>query len=108
VDEIACLFGIHKNYRACKGEGRTPDQRRKRPVLILGNDPAAFLEARRAGHKRPRKAGEFYGFRGRSPKAPAGSMTDCWSVTDKIGHRPDHLPGLPLPDESQGQPGDTG
>jgi hypothetical protein len=39
---------------------------------------------------------------------PAGSMPDCWSVTDKIGHRPDHLAGLLLPDESQGQPGDTG
>jgi hypothetical protein len=28
VDEIACLFGIHKNYRARKGEGRTPDSAR--------------------------------------------------------------------------------
>jgi len=72
VDEIACLFGIHKNYRARKGEGRTPDQRRKRPVLILENDLAAFLEARRAGHNRPRKAEEFYCFRCRSPKPPQG------------------------------------
>jgi hypothetical protein len=36
-----------------------PTSDEKRPVLILVNDLAAFLEARRAGHKRPRKAGEF-------------------------------------------------
>jgi hypothetical protein len=86
VEEIASLFGIHKNtVRAWVKAGlATSDTRR--PTLILGRDLAAFIQVRRAKHKQPCQAGEFYCFRCRSPKAPAGSMADCLPVTDKIGH----------------------
>jgi hypothetical protein len=86
VEEIPCLFGIHKNTVRAWVKAGLPTSDGKRPSPILGNDLAAFLQARRARHKQPCKAGEFYFFRCRSPKAPAGSMADCWPVTDKIGH----------------------
>jgi hypothetical protein len=86
VEEIACLFGIHKNTVRAWVKAGLPTSDGKRPMLILGVDLAAFLQARRAKHKQPCKAGEFYCFRCRSPKAPAGAMADCWPVTYKIGH----------------------
>jgi hypothetical protein len=86
VEEIACLFRIHKNTVLAWVKAGLPTSYGKRPLLILGNDLAAFLQARRARHKQPCKAGQFYRFRCRSPKAPAGSIADCWPVTDKIGH----------------------
>ena len=72
VEEIAKLFGIHKNtVRGWVKSGlATSDD--KRPMLILGHDLAAFLQARRVKNKRPCKPGEIYCVRCRAPKFPAG------------------------------------
>jgi hypothetical protein len=86
VEDIACLFGIHKNTVRAWVKAGLPTSDGKRPMLILGVDLAAFLQARRTTHKQPCKVGEFYCFRCRAPKAPAGAMADCWPVTDKIVH----------------------
>jgi hypothetical protein len=86
VEEIACLFGIHKNTVRAWVKAGLPTSDGKRPMLILGVDLAAFLKARRVKHKQPCKLGEFYCFRCHTPRVPAGGMADCWPVTDKIGH----------------------
>src|ERR1035441_9471666 len=82
VEEIAGLFRIHKNTVRAWVKAGLPTSDRKRPMLVLGADLAAFLQTRRVKHKQPCKAGEFYCFRCRSPKAPAGLMADCWPVTE--------------------------
>ena len=86
VEEIADLFAIHKNtVRSWVKSGlATSDD--KRPMLILGNDLAAFLQARRMKNKRPCKPGEIYCVRCRAPKFPAASMVEYTPVTEKFGN----------------------
>jgi hypothetical protein len=86
VEEIAFLFGIHNNTVRAWVKTGLPTSDRKRPMLILGVDLAAFLQARRAKHKQPCKSGEIYCVRCRSPKVPAGGMVDCQPVSEAIGH----------------------
>ena len=85
VGEIASLFGIHKNTVRAWVKAGLPTCDNKRPVLILGRDLIAFLQARRAKNKRPCRAGEIYCVRCRSPRSPAGDMADYVPVTEKFG-----------------------
>jgi hypothetical protein len=86
VDEVAKLFGVHKNtVRAWVKQGLPPNDD-KRPMLILGRDLRAFLEARRAKNRRPCQPGEMYCVRCRVPKAPAGHMADYQPVTETLGN----------------------
>jgi hypothetical protein len=86
VEEIAKLFGIHKNTvrRWVKDGLATIDD--KRPMLILGHELAAFLQARRAKNKRACKPGELYCVRCRAPKPPAGDMAEYSPITEKFGN----------------------
>ena len=86
VEEIAKLFGVHKNtVRHWVKEGlATIDD--KRPMLILGQVLALFLQARRQKNKQPCKPGELYCVRCRAPKLPAGNMADYSPKTEKYGN----------------------
>jgi hypothetical protein len=86
VEDVARLFGAHKNtVRAWLKDG-LPTCDRKRPVLILGNDLAAYLKARRTKNKQPCRPGEIYCVRCRAPKTPAGSMADYKATTASLGN----------------------
>ncbi len=86
VEEIAKLFGNHKNtVRLWVKEGLTTADD-KRPMLILGHVLRAFLKARRGKNKRPCGPGELYCVRCRAPKAPAGEMAEYSPVTEKFGN----------------------
>ena len=52
VEEIACLFGIHKNTVRSWIKMGLPVTDNCRPQLILGSELAAFLGARRNKNKR--------------------------------------------------------
>ena len=86
VEEIATLFGVHKNTvrHWVKGGLATVDN--KRPMLILGSALVEFLKARRTKNKQKCKPGELYCVRCRMPKRPAGDMADYVPITDKIGN----------------------
>lgn len=86
VDEIATLFGVHRNtVRAWVKRGlATSDDRR--PMLILGRDLVTFLQAQRAKNKRTCQPGEIYCVRCRAPKAPAGAMADYEALTATQGN----------------------
>jgi excisionase family DNA binding protein len=87
VEEIAKLFGIHKNtVRRWVKEGLATIDDKRRPMLILGHDLTAFLKARRAKNKRPCKPGELYCVRCRTPKPPAGAMAEYSPITEKFGN----------------------
>ena len=86
VEEIANLFGIHRNtVREWIKQG-LPTSDQKRPFLILGRDLVAFLQVRRAKNKRPCQPGELYCVRCRAPKAPAGDMVEYKPVTATLGN----------------------
>ena len=86
VEEIAELFAIHKNTvrNWVKSGLATSDNRH--PMLILGIDLVAFLQARRTKNKRPCKPGEIYCVRCRAPKFPAASMAEYIPITEKFGN----------------------
>jgi len=85
VEEIAGLFGMHKNtvrHWVKDGLAAIDD---KRPMLILGSVLAAFLQARRIKNKQTCKSGELYCVRCRAPKLPAGGMGQYSPITEKFG-----------------------
>ncbi len=86
VEDIANLFGIHKNtVRNWVKDGlATIDE--KRPMLILGLELEAFIKERRAKNKQSCKPGQLYCVRCRVPKFPAEDMADYEPVTEKFGN----------------------
>ena len=86
VDEIARLFGLHKNTVHQWIKTGLPVIDDKRPILVLGEELISFLQARRAGKKQPCLPGQMYCVRCRAPRFPAGCMVDCRPLTEKIGN----------------------
>lgn len=86
VEEVANLFGTHKNTvrKWIKSGLHVIDTRR--PVLILGSELRKFLELKRAKNKRPCQPCELYCLRCRKPQKPAGNMAEFNPTTDKVGN----------------------
>ncbi len=85
MEDIASLFGIHKNTVRAWVKVGLPTSDKKRPMLILGTDLAAFLQVRRMKNKRPCQPGEIYCVGCRAPKFPAGDIAEYLPVTEKFG-----------------------
>lgn len=85
VEDVASLYGVHKN--AVRGwiKKGLPVINDKRPMLILGQDLRDFLQTRRQSNKRPCGCGEIYCVKCRAPKVPAGNMADYQAVSDTQG-----------------------
>jgi hypothetical protein len=86
VEEIASLFGVHRNTVRQWIKRGLPTCDDKRPMLVLGRDLVAFLHARRAKHKRTCPPGELYCFRCRASRAAAGDMADYQPLTETQGN----------------------
>jgi hypothetical protein len=86
VEEVATLFGAHRNTVRQWIKGGLPTIDRRRPVLILGRDLAEFLRVRRLSRKRPCQAGEMYCMRCRRPQAPAEGMVEYRPTTVLLGN----------------------
>ena len=98
VEEVARLFGTHKNTVRAWVKAGLPTCDSKRPTLILGRELAAYLQARRTKNKRPCQPGEIYCVRCRAPKSPAGDMAEYQPITARLGNLVGHLPGLRIDD----------
>src|ERR1039458_10819553 len=83
VGEIAHLFDTHKNTVRRWIKTGLPTCDEKRPILILGQDLASFIQARRARNKQTCRPGEIYCVRCRRPKSPWGDMGEDPPVTDR-------------------------
>jgi hypothetical protein len=77
VEDIARLFGIHKNtVRNWLKQGLAAIDDR-RPILILGHELSRFLRERRQKAKKTCGPGRIYCIACRAPKVPAGKMAEC-------------------------------
>jgi hypothetical protein len=85
VEEIAGLFGVHKNTVREWIKTGLPVLDDKRPMLILGRELAVFLQIRRIKNKQSCQPGQMYCFRCRAPKMAAGDMADYLPQTKKLG-----------------------
>jgi len=86
VEEVAGLYGVHKNtVRAWIKDG-LPTSDDRRPLLILGKELAAFLQRKREANKRPCRPGQIYCVRCRAPQVPAGGMADYQELTLTSGN----------------------
>ena len=86
VEEVAHLFGTHKNTVRAWVKAGLPTCDDKRPSLILGRELAGFLKVRQTKNKRPCQPGEIYCVRCRAPKRPAGEMAEYLPITATLGN----------------------
>lgn len=86
VGEAARVCGVHKNtVRRWIKEGLECCDTR-RPTLILGCVLRAFLEHKRAKHRRALKPGEIYCVKCRAAQRPDQGFVDLEPYTDKVGN----------------------
>ena len=86
VEEVANLYGVHRNtVRAWVKQGLLTNDD-KRPMLILGRQLVIFLQAKREKNKRPCRPGEIYCVRCRMPKVPAGDMAEYKPTSERLGN----------------------
>ena len=83
VDEIAKLYAVHKNTVRAWVKSGLPTSDDRKPLLILGRDLMAYLQAKRVKNKQTCQPGQIYCVRCRVPKAPGGDMAGL----DLLGRR---------------------
>lgn len=86
VDEIAGLFGNHRNTVRAWIKAGLPALDDARPVLVQGSELRGFLERRRTQAKRPCSPGTLYCLRCREPRRPALEMVDFIIITATSGN----------------------
>jgi excisionase family DNA binding protein len=86
VEEVARLFGVHKNTVRSWLKAGLPGIDDRRPILVLGRQVVAFLHARRQRRRRRCRAGEFYCFRCRAPRRPASGLVDYLPLTAHVSN----------------------
>jgi hypothetical protein len=84
TNEIAKLFGLHRNtIRHWFKEGLKPIDN-QRPVCVHGSDLKAFLAARQEARRQKCALGEFYCFRCGAPRGPWDNLVETSPYTEKI------------------------
>ena len=85
VEEAADALGVHKNTVRMWIKAGLAVADDRRPTVMSGAAIRAFLENRLKARKSPLKPGEFYCFRCREPKSPAGGMADFVAAGGGLG-----------------------
>lgn len=93
VEDVAGLFGVHRNTVRQWIKQGLPTIDNGRPRLILGTALADFLRARKTRNKRPCQPGELYCVRCRIPQRPAEGMVEYAPITETSGNLVAICPG---------------
>ena len=86
VEEVASLFGIHKNTVRTWIKNGLKLCDCKRPALILGRVLAAFLQTQKSKNKHTCRVDEMYCLRCRVPRRPVPDLVEYQPVTEKVGN----------------------
>lgn len=76
MQEIAALFGLHKNAVGGWRKSGLQSIDRTRPTLIHGSDLIAYLSQRQKSRRASCQPNELYCFRCRAPRQALGGMVD--------------------------------
>lgn len=83
-EELAAVFGIHKNTVSAWVKNGLPCLKEMRPFLILGADARVYLKSQRSSKKQKCKPNEFYCMRCKVPTHPHDSF-EYLPMTDTKG-----------------------
>ena len=87
VGEIAALYKVHKHtVLAWRSAGLAPIADRRKPLLFLGAELSAFLDARRLRNKRPLRPGQIYCVACHDAKEPAYGEVEYAPLTPNSGN----------------------
>lgn len=86
VEEVARLYGVHRQTVRNWIKAGLPAMTAARPHLVAGTELRAFLGRRRANGKVQCRPGELYCLRCRAPRAAAEGMLDYIPVTSLSGN----------------------
>ena len=86
VEEVADLFCVHRNTVREWVKRGLPTSDDRRPLLILGRDLMAYLQAKRVKNKQTCQPGQIYCVRCRAPKSPDGEMAEYVPLTPTLGN----------------------
>lgn len=86
VQEVAELFGTHRNTVREWIRAGLPTIDGDRPIMIAGCDLGGFLRARKQRNARPCGIGEIYCCRCRVPQTPAGNHAVYQPMTATTGN----------------------
>lgn len=75
-EELACVYGVHKNTIAQWVKNGLHCLKEKKPFLIMGTDVRLFLIEKRTARKRKCGANELYCVKCRSPSLPANNFVE--------------------------------
>ncbi len=84
-EELAAVFGVHKNTVAGWVKAGLPCLKDQRPFLILGVEAKAYLQQRRVSNKQKCKPDELYCMRCKNPTKPAVNSVEYLPVSNTKG-----------------------
>ena len=85
VEEIALLFGVHKNTVRAWVKAGLPVCDDQKPMLILGSVLREYLQDKNKKRKQKCQKYEMYCLRCKSPQKPAENVVDYEPMNDTTG-----------------------
>ena len=84
-EEMAAVFGVHKNTVSAWVNNGLPCLKEMRPFLILGADARVYLSEQRVSKKQKCRPDEFFCMRCKSPSKPAENFVEYLHISSTKG-----------------------
>jgi hypothetical protein len=85
VEELAAVFGVHKNTVVGWVKNGLPCLKERRPFLVLGIEAREYLKAERIAKKKTCKPNELFCMRCKLPTQPAENLVEYLPITATKG-----------------------